>query len=279
MNLWRTESAAGGVVIATYDHPPMNYFCAQGTQELGELVRAWSDPAVRAVVLTGALPGKFITHYSVEELAALAADHATMRALGLGLNHGYHELLRTLRDLPKPVIAAMNGDTMGGGFELSLSCDIRIAQAGDHRIGLPEVTLGILPGGSGTQRLARLLGAGRAVDFILRGRICRPEEALELGLVHEVASDAAGRARALASELAELSPVAIAQIKRAVYQGAELHLEAGLTVESEAFMATMFSDEGLAEMRAYVALPLDKRRDWLERRRALAHPRGGPGKR
>jgi enoyl-CoA hydratase len=273
MKLWRTESAPGGVAIAIYENPPMNYFCAQGTQELGELIRAWSDPAVRAVVLTGALPGKFITHYSVEELAALASDHATMRALGLGLNHGYHELLRTLRDLPKPVIVAMNGDTMGGGFELSLSCDIRIAQAGDHRIGLPEVTLGILPGGSGTQRLSRLLGAGKAIDFILRGRICRPEEALELGLVHEVAPDAAARARALASQLAELSPVAIAQIKRAVYQGSELHLEAGLTIESEAFMATMFSDQGLAEMNAYVALPLEKRRDWLERRAQLAHPR------
>jgi enoyl-CoA hydratase len=273
MKLWRTESAAGGVAIAIYENPPMNYFCAQGTQELGELVRAWSDPNVRAVVLSGALPGKFITHYSVEELAALAADHATMRALGLGLNHGYHELLLSLRNLQKPVIVAMNGDTMGGGFELSLSCDIRIAQAGDHRIGLPEVTLGILPGGSGTQRLSRLLGAGKAIDFILRGRICKPEEALELGLVHEVAPDALARAKALASQLAELSPVAIAQIKRAVYQGSEMHLEAGLTVEGEAFMATMFSPEGLAEMRAYVALPLEQRRDWLERRKHLLHPR------
>ena len=167
----------------------------------------------------------------------------------------------------------MNGDTMGGGFELSLSCDIRIASAGDHRIGLPEATLGILPGGSGTQRLARLLGAGRAIDFILRGRICRPEEALQIGLVHEVAPDALARARALAAGLAELSPIAIAEIKRAVYQGVELHLDAGLVVESESFMATMFSDEGLATMREYVALPLEKRRDWLERRANLAHRR------
>jgi enoyl-CoA hydratase len=275
MKLWRTESAPNGVAIALYENAPMNYFCAQGTQELGELIRSWTDPNVRAVVLSGALPGKFITHYSVEELVGLASDHALMKALGLGLNHGYHELLRSLRDLAKPVIVAMNGDTMGGGFELSLSCDIRIAQAGDHRIGLPEVTLGILPGGSGTQRLARVLGTGRAIDFILRGRICRPEEALEIGLVHEVAPDALARAKALASQLAELSPVAVAQIKRAVYQGAEVHLEAGLTIESEAFMATMFSPEGLAEMKAYVALPLDKRRDWLERRQHTLHPRKG----
>jgi len=275
MALWKVESAAGGVALATYTNPPMNYFCAEGTRELGELVRQWSDPAVRAVVLTGGIAGKFITHYSVEELAALAADRAGMRALGAALNHGYHELLASLRNLPKPVIAAMNGDAMGGGFELSLACDIRIAASGDHRIGLPEVTLGILPGGSGTQRLARLIGASRAIDFILRGRICRPEEALALGLVHEVAPDALVRARALASSLAELSPVAIAEIKRAVYQGSELHLEAGLVIEGEAFMATMASDEGLAAMNAYVAQPLERRRDWLERRAALAHPAPG----
>jgi enoyl-CoA hydratase len=74
------------------------------------------------------MPGRFITHYSVEELAQLAGNRPAMKALGLGLNHGYHELLGSLRGLPKPVIVAMNGDTMGGGFELSLSCDIRIAR-------------------------------------------------------------------------------------------------------------------------------------------------------
>jgi len=273
MALWQVERDARGIAVATYLNPPMNYFCAEGTRELGERIREWSDPGIRAVILTGGMSGKFITHYSVEELAALAANHELMRALGLGLNHGYHELLRSLRDLAKPVIAAMNGDTMGGGFELSLSCDVRIASAGDHRIGLPEATLGILPGGSGTQRLSRLLGAGRALDFILRGRICRPEEALELGLVHEIAPDALARARALAEGFAELSPVALAEIKRAVYRGSDAPLDAGLAIESESFMATMFSKEGLEAMRAYVALPLSERRGWLERHTALIHPK------
>jgi len=268
MTLWSVEKAPNGVVVATYHNPPMNYFCAEGTRELGALIAEWGDPAVRAVVLTGAIPGKFITHYSVEELVAIASDRPGMKKMGLALNHGYHELLRSLRDLPKPVIVAMNGDTMGGGFELSLSCDIRIAAAGDHRYGLPEITLGILPGGCGTQRLSRLIGAGRAIDFILRGRICKPEEALALGIVHEIAPDALVRAKELASGLAELSPVAIAEVKRSVYQGSELHLEAGLTIESEAFMATMASDEGLKTMQEYVALPFEKRRDWLERRKA-----------
>jgi len=271
MSLW-TLSSKDGVVVATYTNPPMNYFCAEGTRELGELVQAWRSPEVRAVVLTGGLEGRFITHYSVEELLALAEQREALRTLGTALNHGYHELLRSLRDLPKPVIAAMNGDTMGGGFELSLSCDIRIAARGDHRIGLPEVTLGILPGGCGTQRLSRLLGAGRAIDFILRGRVCRPEEALRLGLVHELAPDAATRARELARGLAALSPLSLAEVKRAVYQGAEVHLEAGLEIEADAFLRTMQSPQGVESMREYVALPLEKRRDWLERNAALAHP-------
>ena len=272
MALWTLETDRG-VVVATYTHPPMNYFCAEGTRELTALIEAWRGPEVRAVVLTGGIEGKFITHYSVEELLALAENREAMRGIGTSLTHGYHEMLRSLRDLPKPVLAAMNGDTMGGGFELSLSCDIRIAAAGDHRYGLPEATLGILPGGCGTQRLSRLIGAGRAIDFILRGRICRPEEALELQLVHEVAGDAGKRAREIAKELVTLSPVAIAQIKHAVYQGSELPLEAGLEIEGQAFQQTMLTDEAVEAMRAYTALPYEERRDWPERKGALIHPR------
>ncbi len=271
MQHWKVERD-GAVAIARYSNPPMNYFCAEGTQELNELIETWRDPAVRAVVLAGGIPQKFITHYSVEELVAIAEDRAGMEAMGTALNRGYHFMLRNLRDLPKPVLVAMTGDTMGGGFELSLSCDIRIAATGDHRFGLPEITLGILPGGCGTQRLSRVIGVGRAIDFILRGRICRPEEALALGLVHEVAADAEARAREVAQGLCTLSPVAVAQVKRAVYQGADLHLEAGLEIEGDAFMTTMFSEEGLATMREYVAQPLETRRDWLERKNVLIHP-------
>jgi enoyl-CoA hydratase len=272
MALWSVASE-GGIRVATYNNPPMNYFCAEGTQELGTRVQEWRSPEVRAVILTGGIEGKFITHYSVEELLALAENRESMTTIGTSLNHGYHELLRALRDLPKPVIAALNGDTMGGGFELSLSCDIRIGAAGDYRFGLPEATLGILPGGCGTQRLSRLIGAGRAIDFILRGRICRPEEALALDLVHEVAPDAPKRAREIARELVTLSPLAIAEIKRAVYQGSEIHLEGGLEIEADAFLRTMLSDEAVETMREYVALPYEERREWLERRTALIHSR------
>lgn len=261
MSLWSVE-ARDGIVVATYKNPPMNYFCAEGTRELVASIEKWRDPAVRAVILTGGLPGKFITHYSVEELLAFATDRETMRVLSISLTAGYHAMLR---DLPKPVIVAMNGDTMGGGFELSLSCDIRIAQRGDHRFGLPEVKLGILPGGCGTQRLSRLIGAGRAIEFILRGRVVRPEEALALGLVHEVADDCVARAREVAAEIVTSPPIAIAKAKRAVYQGSDTHLAAGLEIESENFLEAMLSDDARLAMKTYVDLPFEKRRDWLEK--------------
>ena len=264
MALWKTE-AKDGVVIATYTNPPMNYLCADGTRELAALVEAWKSPDVRVVVLTGGIAGRFITHYSVEELAAYASDREAMRRAGISLTAGFHGLLDDLRGLRKPVIAAMNGDTMGGGFELSLSCDIRIGARGDHRFGLPEVKLGILPGGSGTQKLSRLVGLAKAIEFVLRSRVVRPEEALALGLVHEIADDALARAKEIGSEMAALPPLAVAMAKRSVYDGFDTHLQAGLRIEDSAILETMLSDDGLAAMKAYIALPFEKRRAWLER--------------
>jgi len=264
MSLWKTEISKG-VVVATYTNPPMNYFCAGGAQEFSALIEQWRSPDIRAVVLTGGMQGKFITHYSVEELVELASNREAMRVAGTSLTTGYHAMLKRMRDLPKPVIVAMNGDTMGGGFELSLSCDIRIGQKADIRYGLPEVKLGILPGGSGTQRLSRLIGVGRAIEFVLRSRVVRPEEALALGLVHEVVDDALARAKEIAAEIASFSPIAVSRAKHAVYMGGDTHLAAGLDVESAAFLETMLSDDGLLAMKTYISLPYEKRRDWLEK--------------
>lgn len=263
MALWKTRQE-NGVVVATYHNPPMNYFCAEGAQELGALIEQWAAPEIRAVVLTGGIDGKFITHYSVEELHAAASDREAMRASGTALTEAYHALLKGLEALPKPVVVAMNGDAMGGGFELCLSCDIRIAHSGDHRFGLPEVKFGILPGGSGTQRLSRLIGEGRAIEFILRGRVVTPQTAQELGLVHELADDALARAETIAAELAAQPPLAMACIKHAVYRGSDTHLEAGLAIEDSDFLQTMLSDDGLAAMQTYLDVTPEKRRDWVE---------------
>ena len=261
---WRVERHDDGVVVAAYRNDPMNYFFADGAAEFAELVPTWEDPAVRAVVLTGDVPGKFLTHYSVEELVAVAEDRAALPEVCPQLTDGYHALLEQMRSLPKPVIVAMTGDTMGGGFELSMAADIRIAEDGPYRIGLLETKLGIIPGGSGTQRIARMLGPAAAVEIVMRGRVFTPKQAAAKGLVHEAVPDAKARAVEIAHELAAMSPIAIAQAKRSVYEGVDRPLAEGLKIETDAFLQTMLSDEGLETMRAYVATPLEERSGWAQ---------------
>lgn len=270
MGLWDVEQR-DGIVVAAYTNPPMNYFVGEGAAELGALIPTWRDPAVRVVVLTGGVPDRFLTHYSVEELLALAGDRAGMEAMGTDLNDGYHALVQDLSDLDKPVIAAMSGDTMGGGLELSLGCDIRIAQGGDFSIGFPEVSLGILAGGGGTQRLARCIGTGPALDFLLRSRIVSPDQAQALGIVSEVADDARARAVEVAAGLTRQSATSLAQTKRSVLRGAQLPLAEGLRVEAEAFLSTMLTDAAVTAMTDYVDTPHDDRRVWV-RSRATAVP-------
>jgi enoyl-CoA hydratase len=263
MEHWHVERR-GAVAIARHDNPPMNYLTAQGAAELDELIDSWGDPDVRVIVLAGAVPGRFITHYSVEELVELSRRREDLLAAGTSLTDEYHAMLQRLSDLPKPVVAAMNGDTMGGGFEISLASDIRVGQAGDHRYGFPEVKLGILPGGTGTQRLPRLIGAGAAIEFILRGRIVTPAIALAMGLVHEVVDDALERALEIGAELAALPPVSMAMVKRAVYRGIDVPLAHGLRIESDASFQTRISQDAVTAMDAYVDVAPEARRDYFE---------------
>lgn len=260
MAYWNVEND-GGVVTATYVNPPMNYMIGPAVVELAGLVETWRHDDVRVVILTGGVAGKFITHYSVEELLELTqVPAAEMKAI----NRGYQDFVLAFRALAKPVIIALNGDTMGGGLEIALGADIRIAQAGDHRIGLPEVRLGILPGGTGTQTLARHIGLARASEFILRGRVVDPDRALALGLVHEVVPDALARAQEIARDLAGLSAYALGQAKRALYEGFDKPIGAGCEIESEAFCNAMVSPAGIADMEKYTALPFDQRRASIE---------------
>jgi enoyl-CoA hydratase len=243
----------------------MNYFTLEGAAELGQLIASWEgDRSVRAIVLCGDERSTgFITHFSVQTLEQLAAQPHTARD-SAALSRGYHAMLDALQRLPQAVVVAMNGDTMGGGFELALACDIRIGQTGDHRYGLPEARLGIMPGGGGTQRLSRLIGPGRALELMLRARVVDPEEALRLGLAHEVASDAVARAVQVASEIAALPATSVASIKAAVYRGLAGSLAVGLDIESGYFQETMLSDAARERMRGYLDIPEQERRAWLD---------------
>lgn len=271
MSFWNVERHDGGIVVAAYTNAPMNYLMGEGVAELRTLIPTWRDPTVRAVIITGGPSDQYLTHYSVEELAELAGDRAAMHALGTDVNDGFHALVQDLSDLEKPVIAAMSGDTMGGGLELSLGCDIRIAQRGNFSIGFLEVSLGVTPGGGGTQRLPRIIGTGPALDFLLRGRLVSPDQALALGIVSEIADDARARALDVAAGLVQQSATALAALKRSVLRGAALPLSEGLRIEADGFLTTMLTDDAVSALADYAGTPLPERRAWA-RSRATAVP-------
>ena len=189
MDLWRTELRDDGVFVAAYDNPPMNYFTGQATAELRELLARWRDPDVKAVVITGAPAGKYITHYSVEELVQGSAHPEQLRRSFPENIAAWHTLLQNITYLDKAVVAGITGDAGGGGLELSLNCDIRILQRGDFRVGFPECALGILTG-TGSQMLTKIIGHGRALDFLLRSRYVDPAGRARTGHRHR-----AGRRR------------------------------------------------------------------------------------
>jgi enoyl-CoA hydratase len=165
-----------------------------------------------------------------------------------------HDLFLRMNASDKVFVAAVNGLAMGGGCELALACDVRLMADGAGRIGLPEMTVGILPGAGGTQRLARLLGAGRALEMILEGRALAPREAEATGLVHRVvpADALAEEAAATAARLARRSPETVAAVKRAVYEGASRSLQDGLHIERAGFLSVAGRPAALRAMRAYV---------------------------
>jgi enoyl-CoA hydratase len=247
----------GGVAILTFLNRPdgtMDDLTEDGLEKALDLVEA--DPQIRAVVLTGAAKGVFIRHYDV---ATLLRRGNEMRARGLTFTVdrpvrevALHRSMRRMEASDKPYIAALNGTAMGGGFELALACDLRIAEAGDYAIGLPEINLGILPGAGGTQRLARLLGVARALEIVLLGRTVAPDEAVSLGLVHECVPDARARALELARQTASRPAAAVAAAKRLIRDFAQGPVEQGFSAERTIFCSLVTSPDALALMEAMV---------------------------
>lgn len=256
----------GGIAIVTITNPPMGYMDSATVPELDAVTRDLeADDSVRAVVITGGLPGVFIRHYSVVELEALSR---ALREQGVKVDlesrvpeRDLDRVFRRIETMRKPVIAAINGMAMGGGFELTLACDIRIAEEGDYEVGLPEIKVGILPGAGGTQKLARLVGMPRALEMAMRGRTVSPREAFELGIVQELtpAGGSLTRARTIAQEMARLPAGAASHIKRLVRGTPETPLAEGLALERTLFLDLLVSDEGLELMSKMNAEDLDIR--------------------
>jgi enoyl-CoA hydratase len=249
----------GAVALVRFTNPPDGFMNTGTESEYAAVLDVIeNDPAIRAVVLTGGQPGVFIRHYSVAELEQRARQ---MRARGLRFDTAravpesrLHICFRRMETMPKPFVAAINGTAMGGGFELALCCDIRIAEDGPYSLGLPEINLGILPGAGGTQRLARLIGEARALELTLLGRTVSPAEAATLGMVSECCKGAVlPRALEIARELAGKSPRALGHIKRLVRGAHATDRAQGLADERTLFCDLMVDERAITLMGEWVA--------------------------
>jgi enoyl-CoA hydratase len=237
------------VAVVTISRPKvLNALSAQTLDELRRTALALRhDASVRAIVITGAGEKAFVAGADISELtrhtAVTARDHAL---------RGQH-VFDLIENLGKPVIAAINGFALGGGCELALACTLRIA-ADTARLGQPEINLGLIPGFGGTQRLARLIGAGPALDLLLTGRQVAADEALRLGLVNRVvaAAEVLPEARQLAAALAEKAPIALRCIVDAVHKGLQMPLAEAQAHEAALFGLVFSTDDMREGTRAFL---------------------------
>lgn len=237
----------GKIAIITLNRPQALNALSQATLEefSSALKDLEEDKVVRAVIITGAGDRAFSAGADLREIHAL-----TMPEEGRAMAQRGQALTRQIEEMSKPVIAAINGIAVGGGCELALACDIRLA-ADTARLGQPEINLGVIPGWGGCVRLPRLVGSGVAKYLIYSGEMVSAQEAQRIGLVDMVfaASELMHRAKELAQKLAKKPPLALAASKRAINFGREVDLNRGLEDEAEEFgqlFATADKKEGVA---------------------------------
>jgi enoyl-CoA hydratase len=249
-----TTKRHGGTLVITYANPGAGTLTAPGTSMLLAALRAGvADPEVRCIIFTGGLPDIFIRHYDVVELAVMAdviKGVIPAPAPPAEDDGGYYALVDTAASAPKPVIAAINGLCMGGGFELALACDLRIAGTSVAAIGLPETRIGIFPGGGGTQRLPRVIGEAKALEMILRGLVVTGPQAAAQGLVHEVVDDPLARALEIAGEFATRPAEGLAEAKRLIRSALNRPFDEGTADERRSFMALLKVPSAGAAMQA-----------------------------
>jgi enoyl-CoA hydratase/carnithine racemase len=230
------------VAWITLDRPPANSYDPAFIEELDGAVDQVAGAGVPVAVVRSANPKFFSAGADVKGfLERAAADNIAMVRRA-------HQVLDRLAAEAPVFVAAIAGHALGGGYEIALACDLRVAAEGGYRIGLPEVTLGLLPGTGGTQRLPRLIGRGRALELMTTGRTVTPDEAHRLGMVDRLvpAGELDRTVAELAAGLAGGAPLAIAAVKRAVHQGLDRPLADGLRAELDQ-LAPLFASEDARE--------------------------------
>lgn len=246
---FRVESREGGAIeVWTIDGEARRNAISRAMRaELERLIEeAQSKRELRAVVITGAGDKAFCAGADLKERAGMSEEE--VRAFLLDLRRTF----RALELSDKIFVAAINGAAYGGGMELALACDLRVIRRG-AKMALTETRLAIIPGGGGTQRLPRLVGMAVAKDLILTGRAVDAEEAYRLGLVNRIAADddVVGAAVALAAEVAEGGPIALAAAKAAIQQGMELGLDEALELEYQQYQRTLHTADRLEGLAAF----------------------------
>jgi enoyl-CoA hydratase/carnithine racemase len=251
---------AHGVATIELNDPPANTYSYEMMREIdGAVLEARMDHAVHVIVLRGAGEKFFCAGANIGMLKE--ADPAFKYYFCLHAN----ETLNRLEQTPKLVIAALNGHTVGGGLEVAMAADLRVAKKDAGKIGLPEVALGVLPGTGGTQRLARLVGKSRAMELMVNGRLMSFDEAKTIGLVNDVWDEAALAGKPFADAVQEYArqftpphkaSKAVGRIKRAVQSGAEMSFTDGLAIERELQQLLFESDDA----REGIAANLEKRK-------------------
>ncbi len=240
-----------GVAVITMHDPPANTYTHEMMREMDEaILSARFDEAVHVFVIRGAGEKFFCAGANINMLQT--SDPYFKYYFCLHAN----ETLNRLEQTPKLVIAALNGHTVGGGLEIALACDLRIARRGGGKIGLPEVTLGVLPGTGGTQRLGRLLGKSKAIELMVEGRTFDFDEALELGLVNKIYEDEDFFENVMDYARQFVPPNkasrAVGRIKRAVCSGVEVPFSEGLAIERELQQLLFQGSDAKEGLNAYI---------------------------
>ena len=245
----------GHYMICYLSNPPSHTLTSSGVAEVHkflDLVEKNND--LRVLAFTGEGKDVFIKHYEVGELANSAEKNIESNQTQKDPTelHAFHKMLLRLKNLDAIVIAGINGNTAGGGCEFSLGCDLRIMSEGEYFIGLPETSVGILPGGGGTQRLSRLIGSSRALDLILHAKLLSPAEAYNLGVINKLIpkNKFEEELDLYCQDLANRAPIALSQVKKIIHQGLEMPLEESLLLEQKAFDVTMNSKDAARAMRS-----------------------------
>src|SRR5512145_504985 len=240
-----------GVAVLQLNRPPVNSYTTELLKDLdAALLQARFDDDVHVLVITGKVEKFFSAGADINMLSNKPLSYKNNFAL-----HG-HEVLMRIENTPKLVIAAVNGHAVGGGLEIAMACDIRIAKKEGGRVGLAEINLGVMPGMGGTQRLPRLVGKARALELCATGKTIAFEEALEMGLIHYIydkenfMQDVMDYARQFV--VPNKSSLAVGKVKRAIQTGLELSLPDGLAFERELLAQTFGSEDGQEGVKAYL---------------------------